>query len=127
LYRRSILREYAYEWENRNDIKVNLALRNERRLPFGIEQAIYRVTQESLANVARHSQARRVDISLMYNGGTLQLSVGDDGRGFDVEAKGHGMGLRSIRERVSSIHGSVKIQSAPGQGTRIIVQVPTKD
>ena len=45
----AILREYVFEWENRNDIKVNLALQNERRLPFGIEQAIYRVTQESLA------------------------------------------------------------------------------
>ena len=123
----AILREYAYEWGNRNDIKVNLTLHKERRLPFGVEQAIYRVTQESLANVARHSRANRVDISLMYNGGTLQLSVADDGCGFDMGAKGHGLGLRSIRERVGSIHGTVQFQSAPGQGTRIIVQVPTKD
>ncbi len=123
----AILREYTFEWGNRNDIKVNLSLQNERRLPIGIEQAIYRVTQESLANVARHSRAHRVDISLMYNGGTLQLSVADDGRGFDVDLKGHGLGLRSMRERVSSIHGTVQFQSAPGQGTRIIVQVPTKE
>jgi len=123
----AVLREYAFEWGNRNDIKVNLAMHKERRLPLNIEQAIYRVTQESLANVARHSQANRVDISLMYNGGTVQLSVADDGRGFDMGLKGHGLGLRSIRERVSSIHGTVQFQSAPGQGTRIIVQVPTKD
>jgi ligand-binding sensor domain-containing protein/signal transduction histidine kinase len=123
----AVLREYAFEWGNRNDIKVNLSMQKERRLPIGVEQAIYRVTQESLANVARHSYANRVDISLMYNGGTLQLSVADDGCGFDVGLKGHGLGLRSIRERVGSIHGTVQIQSAPGQGTRIIVQVPTKD
>lgn len=123
----AVLREYAYEWENRNDIKVNLTLHKARRLPLNIEQAIYRVTQESLANVARHSLAKRVDISLMYNGGNLQLSVADDGCGFDVELKGHGLGLRSIRERVGSVHGTVQFQSAPGQGTRIIVQVPTKD
>jgi len=123
----AVLREYAFEWGNRNDIKVNLALHKERRLPLGIEQAIYRVTQESLANVARHSHANRVDISLNYNNGLLQLSVADDGRGFDMELKGHGLGLRSIRERVSSIDGTVQFQSAPGQGTRIIVQVPTKD
>ena len=123
----AVLREYAFEWGNRNDIKVNLTMHKERRLPLSIEQAIYRVTQESLANVARHSQAHRVDISLMYNGGTLQLSVADDGRGFDVGLKGHGLGLRSMRERVGSIHGTVQFQSAPGQGTRIIVQVPTKD
>jgi ligand-binding sensor domain-containing protein/signal transduction histidine kinase len=122
----AILREYSFEWENRNDIKVNLSLQNERRLPLGVEQAIYRVTQESLANVARHSHAKRVDISLMYNGGSLQLSLADDGCGFDMNLKGHGLGLRSIRERVSSIHGTVQFQSAPGQGTRIIVQVPTK-
>jgi NarL family two-component system sensor histidine kinase LiaS len=123
----AVMREYAFEWETRNEIKVNLALQNERRLPLGIEQAIYRVTQESLANIARHSNAKRVDISLMYNGGSLQLAVADDGCGFDMNSKGHGLGLRSIRERVGSVHGTVQIQSAPGAGTRIIVQVPTKD
>lgn len=120
------LREYAFEWENRNDIKVNLTLQNEQRLPFSVEQAIYRVTQESLANVARHSKAKRMDISLMYNANLVQLSLADDGCGFDMDVKGHGLGLRSIRERVSSVHGTVQIQSAPGQGTRIIVQVPIK-
>jgi len=63
---------------------------------------------------------------LMYNGGSLQLSLADDGCGFDMNLKGHGLGLRSIRERVSSVHGTVQIQSTPGAGTRIIVQVPTK-
>jgi len=120
------LREYIFEWEARNDMTVQFAARNERRLPLETEQAIYRVTQEALANVARHSQARRVDLSLVYNGDTMQLSLSDDGRGFVVQEKPHGMGLRSIRERVSSIRGTVQIQSAPGQGTRILIQVPTK-
>ena len=91
-----------------------------------MEQAIYRVSQEALANVARHSHARRVDISLVYNGDSVQLSLSDDGCGFEAGLKSQGMGLRSIRERVSSIHGTVQIQSAPGHGTRILVQVPTK-
>jgi signal transduction histidine kinase len=122
------LREYIYEWENRNDIAMQFTTRNERRLPLEIEQAIYRVAQEALANVARHSHARRVDVSLVYNDNddSLQLSVSDDGCGFDTNPKSHGMGLRSIRERVSSIRGTVQIQSAPGQGTRILVQVPTR-
>jgi len=120
------LREYIFEWENRNDTTVQLVTRNERRLPIDVEQAIYRVSQEALANIARHSHARRVDISLVYNGDSVQLSLADDGCGFDAGAKSQGMGLRSIRERVSSIHGTVQVQSAPGHGTRILVQVPTK-
>ena len=120
------LREHIFQWENRNDTVVQLMTRNERRLPLEVEQALYRVTQEALANVARHSHARRVDLALVYNGDSVQLSVSDDGCGFDTSMK-HGMGLRSIRERVGSIRGTVQIQSAPGHGTRLLVQVPTKN
>ena len=120
------LREHIFEWENRNDMTVQLVTRDERRLPLDVEQALYRITQEALANVARHSHARRVDLSLVYNGDSVQLSVSDDGCGFDTSMK-HGMGLRSIRERAGSIRGTVQIQSAPGHGTRLLVQVPTKN
>jgi ligand-binding sensor domain-containing protein/signal transduction histidine kinase len=120
------LREHIFEWENRNDTSVQLITRDERRLPLEVEQALYRITQEALANVARHSHARRVDLALVYNGDSVQLSVADDGCGFDIDTK-HGMGLRSIRERVGSIRGTVQIQSAPGHGTRLLVQVPTKN
>jgi ligand-binding sensor domain-containing protein/signal transduction histidine kinase len=119
------LREHIFEWENRNDMTIQLITHRERRLPLEVEQALYRVTQEALANVARHSHARRVDVALVYNDDSVQLSVSDDGCGFEVNSK-HGMGLRSIRERVGSIRGTVQIQSAPGQGTRLLVQVPTK-
>ena len=122
----TILREHIYEWENRNDMKVQLITRNERRLSLDVEQALYRVSQETLANVARHSHANRVDISLVYNPDSVQLSISDDGQGFDINQKSHGMGLRSIRERISSIRGTVQVQSAPGHGTRVLVQVPIK-
>ena len=120
------LREHIFEWENRNDTVVQLVTRNEQRLPLEVEQALYRITQEALANVARHSHARRVDLALVYERDSVQLSVADDGCGFDVKTK-HGMGLRSIRERVGSIRGTVQIQSAPGHGTRLLVQVPTQN
>ena len=120
------LREHIFEWENRNDTNIQLITRYERRLPLDVEQALYRVTQEALANVARHSHARRVDVSLVYNADAVQLSISDDGCGFDTNTK-HGMGLRSIRERISSIRGTVQIQSAPGQGTRLLVQVPMRE
>jgi signal transduction histidine kinase len=122
----TVLREYIFEWENRNDILVQFVNRNGHRLPLDVEQALYRVSQEALANVARHSNARRVDMSLVYNGDSVQLSIADNGCGFDMSSKSHGMGLRSIRERIGSVHGTVQVQSAPGHGTRLLVQVPTK-
>jgi ligand-binding sensor domain-containing protein/signal transduction histidine kinase len=122
----TVMREHIFEWENRNDITVQFISRYDRQLQPEVEQALYRVTQETLANIARHSHAHRVDMSLVHNDGAVQLSVSDDGRGFDINQKSHGMGLRSIRERISSIHGTVQIQSAPGHGTRVLVQVPTK-
>jgi NarL family two-component system sensor histidine kinase LiaS len=122
----TVMREYIFEWENRNDMIVQFVTRYERRFPIDVEQALYRITQEALANIARHSHAHRVDMSLVYNDDAVQLSVSDDGCGFDTNSKSLGMGLRSIRERVSSIHGTVQIQSAPGHGTRLLVQVPAK-
>ena len=120
------LREYIFEWETRNDIPVNLVIRGETPLELGTEQAIYRITQETLANIARHSAATRVEVSLIYHPDQLEVAVEDNGRGFDVNQKIRGMGLRSIRERAASIRGSLQIQSEPGQGTRVLIQVPIK-
>lgn len=122
----SVLREYIFEWENRNDALVNLSIQNERELPLEMEQAVYRVIQEALANVSRHSQAKRVEVSLVYNSDLLQVSMADDGRGFDINQKAKGLGFRSMRERISSVRGTFQVQSAPGQGTRIIIQIPLK-
>jgi len=120
----TILREYLYEWENRNDIHVNLAVNHEHQLPLEIEQALYRITQESLANVARHSHASRVNINLSYNGKTVDMLLEDDGCGFILDQKPAGVGLRTMRERASMIGGSIEIDSSPGKGTRIRVCVP---
>ena len=120
------LREYIFEWENRNDIRVNIRIRNQRRLELDTEQAIYRIIQEALANVARHSHATTVEIALVFQMDTIEVTISDNGVGFDVERKIRGMGLRSIRERVASIHGSVQIQSAPGRGTRIEIHAPLR-
>jgi signal transduction histidine kinase len=120
------LREYIFEWENRNDIAANLSVRDERPLPLETEQAIYRVIQEALANVSRHSHAKRVDVSLVYSGSSLQVVIADNGCGFDLNQKAKGMGFRSMRERLGSIRGTIQTQSATGQGTRVIVQVPIK-
>jgi ligand-binding sensor domain-containing protein/signal transduction histidine kinase len=121
------LREYVFEWENRNDAVANLTIQNERPLPLEVEQAVYRFVQEALANVSRHSKANRVDLSLIYNMDSLKVSIADNGVGFDVNKKATGMGFRSMRERIGSIRGTVQIQSAPEQGTHLIAQIPIKN
>lgn len=122
----AVLREYVFEWENRNDAIINLSIQSERELPLDLEQAVYRVIQEALANVSRHSRANRVDLSLVYNDELLQVVMADDGCGFDINKKATGLGFRSMRERIGSIRGTFQVQSAPGQGTRIFVQIPLK-
>jgi signal transduction histidine kinase/ligand-binding sensor domain-containing protein len=120
----TILREYIYEWESRNDIHASLAFNHEQRLPLEIEQALYRIAQESLANIARHSHASQVSITLNYNGKTAEMVISDNGCGFSPEHKPAGVGLRTMCERATMIGGSVELSSSPGQGTRVQVRVP---
>jgi ligand-binding sensor domain-containing protein/signal transduction histidine kinase len=120
----SMLREYVFQWESRNDAQVNLRIENERRLPLEVEQAFYRIIQEALANITRHSEATRVEITLIYGDRNVEAEVADNGCGFDIRRKPAGLGLRSICERIESIHGYCQIDSAPGKGTRLQVRAP---
>ena len=118
------LREYIFEWENRNGVMINLVIKNARRMDLEMEQAVYRMIQEALANVARHSQSDKVDVSLVYNADTVAVTVEDNGRGFDVSHKSGGMGLRIIEERAESIGGQACIESEPGVGTKVVITAP---
>ncbi len=120
------VREYLYEWENRTDIPVSVHIEGERRLPLKVEQALYRISQESLANVARHSHANKVEVAMDYGDETICLSISDNGCGFDPQQKPNGIGLRSIRERAESISGQVTIESTIGKGTCVNVIIPGK-
>lgn len=120
------LREYIFEWENRSDIPVDLNIAGGQRLPLQIEQALYRIVQEALANIARHSQASKVEISLIYRPKAIDLLIADNGQGFDLLRKQNGMGLCSMQERVAMVNGELTIDSAPGKGTRIAIKTPTK-
>jgi PAS domain S-box-containing protein len=87
---------------------------------------LFRVAQEALRNVARHAQARRVEVSVRAQDGGLQLAVMDDGSGFApaVQRERPSLGLASMRERVLLLGGELDIESAPGQGTTVLVWVP---
>ncbi len=118
------LREYVFEWESRTDIQADVYIENERRLSLNTEQAIYRVIQESLSNVSRHSHATRVEVSLIYKQDLVVVIIADNGCGFDQEIKPTGVGLRSIRERIESLGGVVEIVSLPDCGTHLTVNLP---
>lgn len=86
---------------------------------------VYRLVQESLTNVAKYAQARQVDISVHGYNAVVEVSVRDDGKGFDPEiVKGSTHGLAGMRHRVEAAGGKLTVQSAPGKGTRVIAVLP---
>jgi NarL family two-component system sensor histidine kinase LiaS len=95
-------------------------------LPPSCEQALFRVAQEALANVARHAQATHVTVELRVMPEAVMLQVSDDGRGFDPSAveAGSTMGLRGMQERLSGLGGTLTVDAAPGAGTRITASLP---
>jgi signal transduction histidine kinase len=98
------------------------------RLNTAVETALYRVVQEALTNVVRHSRAGRVRIQADREGSTLVCQVEDDGIGFEAAASnGHaGLGLKGMRERLNAVGGQLQVISLPGDGTRIRLQVPVE-
>ena len=95
-------------------------------LPADVALCLYRVTQEALQNVVKHSGAKSVSVELTGADGELRLSVSDDGKGFDPGAAraDAGLGLLTMRERVRLIHGDIQLQSRPDAGTRVDVRIP---
>jgi signal transduction histidine kinase len=95
----------------------------DERLPSEIEITLYRITQEALTNVVKHAQASRVSIVLTRRSESISAVIEDDGRGFG-EAGENGLGLLGMRERVALIGGRVAVESSPGSGTTLSIEVP---
>lgn len=128
----SAVSEYTRDWSHRSKIQADFHSNGliKDHLPQYIETAVYRIVQEAMANILKHSQARNVSILLEYRDNRLKAIIEDDGRGFDVEAvmsgqiKKQRLGLLGMRERVTLVGGSLEIESAPDAGTTVIVQLP---
>jgi signal transduction histidine kinase len=96
------------------------------RLGADLETTLYRIVQEALTNVVKHADARRVSIALVRGNGSVAAVVTDDGRGFHVDGTRPGaLGLVGMRERAVLVGGRLSIESEPGRGTTLIVEVPT--
>ena len=104
----------------RHGIKVDFLPCDEPDLPLAVKEAVYRIAQEALTNVVKHSEATQVRVTLSSTGDELKLEVDDDGKGFDTagDFPGH-LGLKSMRERAQNSGGRLEISSRPGAGTRI--------
>ena len=93
------------------------------RLGSEAETTLYRIAQEALTNVAKHSGARNVELILERRADHVLLIVEDDGAGFDPGAGTHGFGLLGMQERASLVGASLEIESAVGRGTTILVRM----
>jgi signal transduction histidine kinase len=124
----SALEAHCIEVERRHDVQV--ACRTEgdlRHIHPDVALSLFRIAQEALRNGAIHGDARRLAVSIARSGEDIELTVTDDGRGFDLEAvrqDGGGLGLVSIEERAHMIGGRLQIVASPQRGTTIRVRVP---
>ena len=122
------LRWYAEDFGRRTGIATAVAERDAARLAPLVEGVLFRIAQEALTNVVKHAGASRVQIGLGMQAGMLRLSVADDGRGFDAmrlqpPTRQGGWGLMIMRERAESAGGRLRVDTAPGQGTCVVVEV----
>lgn len=112
-------------------VKVRLdTVGKERRLPSEVEIALFRVVQEAISNIARHANAHNTALSLHFQKKAIQVSIQDDGKGFDVQEalsskdRPRGLGLLGMKERIELVHGTLSIRSRIGSGTLISFQIP---
>ena len=122
------LSRYVSEYTKTHNVAVDLTLDelDSRTLPSAVQIALYRILQEALTNVARHSGARAVSIRFARLATALEVEVIDDGCGFDgkaVAVSSHRLGIQSMRERAAMLGGTVRFTSQ-GKGTKVLVQVP---
>jgi signal transduction histidine kinase len=118
---------FCREVEQAHQIAVHCECQNVSRwLPPDVALCLYRVTQEALQNVVKHSGAKSAKVELAVADGEIRLNIADDGKGFDVEAVpvGEGLGLVSMRERARLVNGQIHWQSKPGHGAHVSVRVP---
>ena len=123
-----LLRQLTEATIGRSRLRVELVVKDELSLPPDVQVALYRIAQEALHNVAKHAGAERVRIDLRYEGDTVQLTIEDDGRGFDVDSIPPGsLGVGIMRERAAKIGAALHMNSRIGKGTTITVCWPSEE
>jgi PAS domain S-box-containing protein len=125
----SAVRDLCHEFSRQHKFEVDCVV---RELPQDLEESVslslFRTVQESLRNVVKHSRARHVRVEMIHQANVVELSISDDGIGFDPELarNSHGLGLVSMRERLRSVSGELSIWSKPSLGTQVKGTVPDR-
>ncbi|MBE0689891.1 MAG: hypothetical protein IH587_07195, partial [Anaerolineae bacterium] len=115
-----LLRQLARGISSRTEIQVDIRVEGERELPAEVQIALYRIAQEALNNVAKHSGASHAQVDLTLAEERITLNISDNGRGFDPWAKARNhYGLRIMGERAVDIGAQLRIDTIPGHGTQI--------
>lgn len=126
------LRQYVHDSAQKEGLACSFQVKGTPLpLPLSVEIALYRVVQEALANVLKHAAASQVSIRLEFLEETISTEICDNGKGFDLgpgdeTLSGH-MGLRNIKERAEILGGNLRIETGPGAGTRIRLEIPTPE
>jgi two-component system nitrate/nitrite sensor histidine kinase NarX len=118
-----LLRLLGNGFTGRTNIPANVTIVGQGILPADVQVAIYRICQEALNNIAKHAKASQVDIYLKHEGSTMELSIRDDGQGFDPgkTESGH-YGLNMMRERAEAVSALLSVRSQPGHGTELTIR-----
>jgi signal transduction histidine kinase len=118
------LNQQAAALEARHELPVHTTLCEEPDLPLETKEALYRIAQEALHNTVKHAHASKAELKLECDSRGIALQVSDDGVGFDPEGtfSGH-LGLKSMRERATRLGGTLRVESAPGEGTTVRVRI----
>lgn len=115
------------DFARRTQLSIKYRGANLPPIPGSVAIALYRVVQEALTNVGRHADASEVRVTLDYDADTIELSIWDDGRGFDVYTSMNGIGISGMRERIELFGGRLEIDTAPGQGTNVVATLRWPD
>ncbi|HEX8515568.1 MAG TPA: sensor histidine kinase [Bacteroidia bacterium] len=123
----SAVREFLNRISHSGKIKIELEISGlNERLESVIESILFRVIQESVNNIIKHSGASIVNIQIIRYEDELNMMIEDNGKGFDPSSASAGIGLKNIRSRIEFINGTVNFDSSPGKGTTISIEIPIK-
>lgn len=127
------LHTFVRSFAKRNHIRVRLTVyAGVEQLNSAKRTVLYRVVQEALSNAAKHARATRVHVGIQKDAGTIRMRIEDDGKSFQVQRvldskRSRGLGLLGMRERVEMVGGSFRVESAPGKGTSILAEIPSRN